>query len=267
MTRPRLFWGILLILAGGIFLAGTFGLFKMDLIWKIFWPLVIVFIGLWVILGSVLHKNRPIETQTFSTPLEGVKSARIVIHHGAGKFEIASSGNPDVLVEGTCAGGVEQQYKVIDGQAKVELQPRGQEFWDSSFPWHSQGLEWKLGLSPKVPMEIFLKTGASESFVDLSNLVVTNLSLETGASSTRVFLPEKIEHIKVKVSAGAASISIKVPESLAARIHMHNGISSRKIDTNRFVQNGSVYESPNFESAAHKAEITFETGVSSIEIV
>jgi hypothetical protein len=267
MIRPRLFWGALFILAGLIFLASTLGFLKMDLAWKIIWPLAIVFVGLWVILGATLGRNRNVEVENFSIPITNIKSARIEMHHGAGKFEIGIAGNPDNLVEGACSGGVEQRLAVKAGFAHLELHPRGQEFWDSAFPWTNQGLSWKLGFSTVIPLELILKTGANEALVDLSSLKVTHLSVETGASSTRINLPEKVDRIDVKISAGAASIKIQVPQSLAARIHVQSGISSKKIDTTRFPQNGSVYESPDFDSAHHKAEIHIETGVSSIEII
>lgn len=269
MIRPsRFFWGAIFILAGVIFLAATFHVISMDLAWKIIWPVAILLVGLWMILGATMRRNkRDLPLESFSTPLADIKSARLEMSHGAGKFEIGIAGNPENLVEGECAGGVEQRVAVKDGFARIELHPKTQDFWGSSFNWPNQGIAWKLGFSPKVPLELILKTGADDTHVDLSGLNVTNLVLETGASANRIKLPEMVEHIDVKVSAGAASITIEVPQSVAARVHDHSGISGKKIDTNRFPRNGNVYQSPDFETAPNKAEINIETGVSSIEII
>lgn len=267
MIRPsRIFWGAFFILIGIIFLAGTLGAIQMDLAWKIIWPIAILLIGLWMILGSTLSRKRDIEVENFAVPLADIKSARIELHHGAGKLDLGTAGNPDNLVEGTCAGGVEQRLAVKDNFARLELRPRGQEFWDSAFHWPGEGLRWNLGLSASVPFELILKTGANDANIDLSNLSVTNLSLESGASNTRIILPEKVDHISVKIKAGAASLAIQVPQSMAARIKIDSGVTSKKIDTARFPQTGSVYESPDFAVALHKAEILIETGVSSVEI-
>lgn len=267
MIRPsRIFWGAFFILIGIIFLSSTLGAIQMSLAWKIIWPIAILLIGLWMILGSTLSHKRNIEVENFSIPLGEVKSARIELHHGVGKFVLGIAGNPDNLLEGACAGGIEQRLAVKDGFARLELHPRGQEFWDASFPWSNEGLSWNLGFCPSVPLELILKTGANDAHVDLSGLNVTILSLETGASNTRIKLPEKVEHIAINIQAGAASLAIQVPQSLAARIKIDSGISSKKIDTARFPQAGSVYESTDFAAAPQKAEIHIETGVSSIEI-
>lgn len=269
MNHPsRYFWGAIFILAGLIFLAATFHVITMDLAWKIIWPVVILLVGLWLILGATLRRNRrDLPVESFSTPLADIKSARVEMSHGAGKFEIGIAGNPENLVEGECAGGMEQRVAVNDGFARIELNPKARDFWGPSFNWPNQGVAWKLGFSPKVPLELILKTGADDTHVDLSNLNVTNFSLETGASANHIKLPERVEHINVKVSAGAASIVIEVPQSLAARIHVHSGISGKKIDTTRFQQNGDIYQSADFETASYKAEINIETGVSSVEII
>lgn len=269
MSHPsRYFWGAAFVLAGLVFLAATLQIISLDIAWKIIGPMVILLLGLWLILGATRGRNRQnVVLEPFSTPLADITSARVEITHGAGKFDIGIAGNPENLVEGECAGGVEQRVAVKDGFARLELKPRTQEFWDSNFRWNNQGLALKLGLSPKVPLDVILKTGADETIADLSGLNVKNLTLETGASSNHINLPEKVEHMNVKVSAGAASISIKVPQSLAARIHIHSGISGKKIDLARFPQKGSNYESPDFETSPYKAEINIETGVSSVEIL
>jgi len=244
MTKTRIFWGALLLIIGGLLLAGTLGYLPMGTTWKIVWPAAIVLIGLWIILGETRKPHKPEEVESFSIPFENVKSARVEIEHGAGKFDIATTSNPDVLAEGTCAGGVEQNFSVQDGHASLRLHPKSAEFWDSSFHIQTRGLNWNISLSPKVPLELVLKTGADNLNADLSDLNVTNLFLETGASSSKLHLPVNIDSIQVKISAGAASIAVYIPPNLAGRIKMHSGISSRKIDTTRFVQKGTIMNHP-----------------------
>lgn len=45
-TNNSLFWGLLLILLGGLFFMQNY--FEID-VWNLFWPLILVFIGLFLI--------------------------------------------------------------------------------------------------------------------------------------------------------------------------------------------------------------------------
>lgn len=48
-TDRRVFWGLLLVLLGVLFLMQNY--FSID-VWGIFWPIILVFIGLFLILKS-----------------------------------------------------------------------------------------------------------------------------------------------------------------------------------------------------------------------
>ena len=69
------------------------------------------------------------------------------------------------------------------------------------------------------------------------------------------------------VHAGAASVVLRVPQGVAARIHVRSGLIGLKVDQNRFPHNGTAYESPNYLSADNKVEIVVEAGAGSIEIL
>jgi hypothetical protein len=71
----------------------------------------------------------------------------------------------------------------------------------------------------------------------------------------------------VHVSSGAATISIDVPENVAARISHKGGLSTLEVNENRFPSVGNNrYQSPDYEQAADKVDITLETGVTTVEI-
>jgi hypothetical protein len=63
-----------------------------------------------------------------------------------------------------------------------------------------------------------LKTGASANQFDFTDLRLTDLKLETGASSTDLTLPANAGQTKVDIEAGAASVVIRIPPTAAARI-------------------------------------------------
>jgi hypothetical protein len=54
---------------------------------------------------------------------------------------------------------------------------------------------------------------------------------------------------------------------VAARIRVKTGIASVNVDSNRFPrQDGGLYESADYATAANRADITIDTGVGSVEI-
>jgi hypothetical protein len=115
-------------------------------------------------------------------------------------------------------------------------------------------------------MNLDLDTGANDAHIDLSSLRVTDVFLKSGASSTRLTLPARAGYTRVRVEAGAASLRIRVPEGVAARIHTSSGLTSMRINSARFPSGYNGYQSPDFDTAAHKAELEIQTGVGSVEI-
>ena len=138
-----------------------------------------------------------------------------------------------------------------------------------TFPWMwgpGRSLDWSFGLNSGIPLSLELKTGASESRLDLADLLVTDLRLETGASATQINLPAKAGRTRAEIRAGAASVELQVPPGVAARIRIRGGLSSANVDAARFPRMGDVYQSQDYHTAANTADIDIETGVGSVRI-
>jgi hypothetical protein len=123
-----------------------------------------------------------------------------------------------------------------------------------------------VGLSPEIPLKLAFKTGASESVLDLSKLKVTNLSVETGASSTEITLPANASMTSAQVKSGVAAVKMHIPAGVGARIHIKSGLSGINVDTARFVRDGEDYVSTDYASALNKLDLAVDTGVGSVDI-
>jgi hypothetical protein len=269
MRSNNFFWGLVFLVIGALALGGTMGWFGTVNVWALLWPAFLVILGVWLLVRpSFWHNHRhqhDWQTQQLSIPLENASQAEIELRHGAGRITLASGADPATLLSGSFVGGVESHLDRDGGLALLRLRSAVDSMW--GFPDNApRGLEWNVHLNNTVPMTLDVRTGASENFLDLSDLKVTDLKVETGASSTQITLPANVAYTKVKVGAGAASISIKVPENVAARIHVSSAIASKRIDTARFPANGNYYETSGYDTAANKAEIIIETGVGSVEV-
>jgi predicted membrane protein len=127
-------------------------------------------------------------------------------------------------------------------------------------------LDWDFNLNPSVPLILRLETGASESRLSLTDLQVRELHLKTGASSTTIDLPASAGFTRVTVESGAASVKIRVPQSVAAAIQVKSALAGIRVDTSRFPRAGAGYASTDYAEAANKVDIYVETGVGSVEI-
>jgi len=262
MRRNNIFWGTVLVILGFMFLLNTMGILSFD-VWKLFWPVVLILLGLWFLLGPVFFKQQPPEE--VSIPLEGIRKAKITLQHGAGELRLSSGAPAGELAAGNFSGGVEQSVQRSNDEASIIF--NAPPFSFPAWPHHQDGLKWDIRLNSAPVFELSVKTGASVSHLDLTNLQVSHIEFFTGASATTIFMPAYTTLTEAKFEGGAASIKIHIPENVAARIHFEGGLIDMKVDQNRFPKMGDLYVSPNFDQSDHKAEIYFSGGVGSISVL
>jgi hypothetical protein len=251
-----------LLILGIVLLLDNLGLLGDINIWGVIWPLALIALGVWILWGNFLRRSSP--TEYASIPLEDIKQARILVQHGAGRLRLSSGANPAVLLEGEFGGGVEVNKQSQGDHLQVKLSLPGRIFPFVWFPGES--LDWSLRVNREIPLALKFETGAGETQMDLSDLLVSELALSTGASSSSLTLPGNAGSTTVKIESGAASLDIRVPAGVAAKIRSSGGISSISVDRQRFPKAGDVYLSPDFDFAPNKVEINVQMGVGSVSI-
>jgi hypothetical protein len=264
MRRSTIFWGFILILIGVLLLANT--LTQID-IGRYFWPLLLILLGLWVLWG-VFRAPRTLETEEATIPLAGARDARVRVRHGAGRLRVGSGAGLDELLSGSFGGGLEQQVKRTGDTLDVELKMRVSAA-HFTFPWMwgpRSTLDWTVDLNEEIPLSLDVETGASDNTLDLADLRVTDLRLQTGASATKITLPASAGRTQARISSGAASVQVRVPEGVAARIKVSSGMADIQVDKSRFPRAGGVYQSEDYDAAENKVDISIETGVGSVSV-
>jgi len=267
MRSSRLFWAVMLVGFGFALLANNLGIITVN-IWRFFWPVFLIGLGVWFLIGTATGTG-DVEMVEGSVDLDDSESASIVVKHGAGKLELTGIAEPGKLVSGNFASGLDARVSKTGNKLNVVLQPQHHSFPDVFFPGNwigGKGLSWEFGLSNELPLDLVFEVGAVDAHLDLTALLVKNISLQTGASSIKLKLPAAAGTTYLKVEAGAAAIDIQVPEGVAARVETSAGLASINVDQTRFPKQGGVYQSVDYEKAENKVDIRIETGVSSIEI-
>jgi hypothetical protein len=295
---------LVLIFIGGVFLLQNAGLVPPTVwgnLWRL-WPLVLILAGLDILFGRRapalvallglcaivlalgiaaginfrMGPAAPVSApQTFSTEVNGANQTSVVVRFGAGQLLMhpLTETQPGQLASMTYSGPgdliVEPSYSVSSGTGRLEysLSGRGQTFPPIFETDRPDAPHMDIGLSPGVPISTLnVQTGASTVTIDLSGLQVNNLDMAVGASTTRLRLPDSGATV-AHISGGAATINLEIPPGVSAQIRQRGGLSTVTVDQNRFPQVGDdLYRSPDWDVASNKADITIETGVTTIQV-
>jgi hypothetical protein len=259
MRRGSIFWGLILILLGGLFLLQVQGLITDVFGW--FWPIVLIFVGALIVFDRFIPRGGS-SGETFSINLEGAAKVDMDFDHGAGTVVMTGGAPLGVALNGLQGAGMDVNSHRDGDTLTVDLNA-GPTFIPFLGP---EGGEWRFQVTEEVPVHLKVDSGASSLDFDFTNVKLAFLGVDTGASSLKVKLPANAGNTLVDIESGAASVDLSVPEGVAARIRIEQGVSSVDIDETRFPASGSLRQSPDFDSAANKVEISLEGGANSVKI-
>jgi len=283
----------LLIIIGLGFLLANLGLLPeawWRSLWRL-WPLILVLFGLEILLGrqrwgaiaslavvlalagagfAYLYSQGYVTPSTSATDSWEVEradltSAQIDIDFGAGSLYLEGlpSLSPQLLAadfQGLYSS-LNKDFRRSGGKGIVKLSPTAGRV---NFPDQTQ--EWRLRLSPRLPLELAVKAGAADVNLDLASLTVTQLRIDLGAANGVVRFPREAGSTQATIKAGASSLTLEIPPGVAARIKPSLGLASLNIDESRFPHRDEYYVSSDFESASQRLDVSIDSGVSSITV-
>jgi hypothetical protein len=296
MRVSTLFWGILLVLIGGLFLLNNLAVLDVnwDTIWRL-WPMILVFWGLSIIVGkqrtpwyvvvlmvlliifmigaaattSWFHRDFNFTAgegyqQEFEEPIApSTQQATFRLQSGAGRFIIRDTTTQ--LIKASTEvnfGKYVLTREQSDNSAYVTLDFRGRSRGWNFGNTHNR-VDVRLNSTPS--WTIYLEVGAASGDFDLSPYKVEELRIDAGASSMHVRLGDRSEETRVKVKTGASSTTIEVPESVGCEVQLETALSGKRIRGFDKIS-GSRYQTSNFESAKKKISIDVSAGVSQIRV-
>lgn len=259
---PSLFWPLILIGAGVIFLMANFGYIDVDNVWAVlwrFWPVLLILVGIDIIFGnrstaggiisallgigviaaiialiwfapqipalrSQLEISRELRNEEVSHPLGDIDEARLKIDVAAGEFGLSSLEDSGNLIEANVRHRGELVFDVSErsGRADITLDV------SRSNPalWFTAGREsWDVGLHPSISYQIDMEAGSGSLDIDLGRLRVTDFDYEQGSGSTTLTLPATGK-VDCTIDIGSGEMDIRVPEGMEARVVLDKGSGS-----------------------------------------
>jgi hypothetical protein len=282
--------GLGLFLAGAVFFEGIIGISgrSFGTAAQAIVAVAVIALGVAILVGSVLSRRGPAATQAppatgpapfaaagpaggpsaaTSGPTRGpvdrleldpgdAAAADITVDFGAGRLWIGPAG-AGRLVEGSFHGGA---YYRTGAPGQVRVWP-GDQFWSWAFSGRN---EWQVGVATAVPLRLTVRTGASETQIDLLETLAREVDLKVGAASTRLRLPRAAGLTRLRADLGAGSVDITVPDGVAARIRTTMALGSSSIDLSRFPKAPGGCESPGFDAAVNRVEVDLRGGMGSL---
>lgn len=296
MKAGKLFWGMLFIVLGALFLLSNLGLMNVD--WSFvarLWPLILVFWGVaalvggqsprWyaivfviiicLILAAIVEAfnwferedytfESPRYAEHFTEPYEsGVDRASLVFEAGAGHFLI--EGTTDQLIDAsTITDFGKYSLERVSGMHSEQLWLRLKKArWNWNFGRSRNRADVRLNPNPTWDMKF--KVGAASVDFDLSPYETEDIRLDGGAASIQLRLGERAAETKLRLKAGVSSISIEVPSSSGCEISVEAPLSSKHFSDFEKVSSGT-YRTANFDTATHRIYIDVEAGISSLRV-
>ena len=102
--------------------------------------------------------------------------------------------------------------------------------------------------------------------LNLAGMTLTRLSTDTGGGNVEVVLPDNIGDLSVTAKSGAGNVIVHLPSGVAAKIHATTGMGKVIVDSPFSKIDDHTYQSPDYDSAAQKVEITAKSGAGNVSV-
>jgi hypothetical protein len=234
-------------------------------------------------------------TDKFSETLNEATNAKVDIHAGDGNLTIDGlTGVEQVLASGALQYFENQSLPSRtlisrDGQAALTIRggAAGRPWFHLPWATCNGATEWQIHLNRTVPSEITAHSDGGNVKLDLTGMVITCLSADTGGGNMDVILPDNAANLgvtartgagnmtveigngimgsnTVDASSGAGNVVVCIPSGIAARVHATTGLGKAIVDPRFSMADKNTYQSPDFDSATNKVEITAHSGAGNV---
>jgi hypothetical protein len=305
MKKGDIFWGILLLTLGVLFLFRNLDIFDFSIRSLLrLWPLIFVFWGI-----AVLPVKQGIKLVLAGlTILLGIIILAMTPHHDYRWFEWKNNSGYESRdddaedEEITGQQDFSELYDSVVTSARLDLDAAAGKFYiknptgklfefkneGDAEPYnistdlnennaiihvrHKSNIESRdlnnsawLSLNPGPVWDLNIDVGAANLEMDVRPFNVERLDIEGGASKIDLKLGSRSKMTRVSVDAGASGIHIEIPYESACELRTHTVLSARDIDGFNKIS-GGLYQTPNFSDSVSQIIIEINAAVSNLEV-
>ncbi len=264
-SNGSLFWPVILISVGVIWLLGNAGILRatnLEMLFRL-WPLILIAIGLDILLGRgnpglrtliavgavalviILMlvgpalgwvQNVEVKQANFEEPRGDAESALVDLQMGIAQANVRALQDSNQLITADLNYIGEVEFNVSGTTDKtVTLSQKNQSISSGftnifGFGAGEDELRWDVALSPDVPMNLTVSTGVGETNLDLRDLKLRGLDVNAGVGKVTLSLPSMDERYAVSLDSGTGEADIRIEEGAALTFTISGGVGDISID-------------------------------------
>jgi hypothetical protein len=254
-------WPIILIILG----------FAYTVNHKIFTPLLSGSAGLMFALavfgGTSFLIGGEKQELKYSAPFNSrYRQAVLKVDTGVGTFDFTALPDKEnlILIEGESTLDYLFQTKKKDERVDLLFKPEN----DGDFiqiPFLNIENTFDIKLNKQTEWHLEVNVGAVSSTMDLSNIRLGTIEINSGASSMHLKLGNILSKSEIKIEAGASLIKIKIPEKTGASIKFEGGLFNKDVRGFEKIEENE-YESRGFDEWDKKIFMEINAGASDIKV-
>lgn len=248
--------------------------------------------------NGVMGTDLELETAHLEEPLDDATSGNVKVNFSVGRANVVALPNDsDKIFDAQITYVGEYEFDVSGtDEKKISLRQKG------SFPrgfgrviGNSQDLIWDIALSQKIPYDLHLNGGVGEADIDLTNLTVKNLKMETGVGKITVTLPIQEMPIDARINGGVGKTDVIVPAGVSGNLNIEGGVGAvdvvvapdaairvkanaglgdvnlpkdfkRTAGAGNFIGMKGVWETANYAESDQQIDIVYNGGVGSFRL-
>jgi hypothetical protein len=208
-----------------------------------------------------------VRTESQSVNLESATSADVRIDFPAGELKVQNgTGN---LMDASFRYNVDDWQPQVDyreNSDRAELVVSRQPGADRTAVRGELINEWKIQLSESVPIDLVIRTTTGNCQLELSELDLSSLTIETGTGATNVNLNGDWQHnVNVTIRGARIDLTVNLPTEMGVRVEMETGIAS--VTANGLIGDDNGYVNQAFGTAPYTLRLKLETAMGSVALV
>jgi hypothetical protein len=301
MKSGHLFWGIFLIVLGGLILTNNYLNLSIEFDWLLkFWPLILILIGLKIlsknkildssllilsaillalIVYSFLFENVTCRTirhfrdwdtkekkETISQQyIPSIKKSELEVDFSLGDFSLQTDRSK--LIEGEViysVGNYRFDGEIFDTTAKFKL--TSSESKQIKVIGDKKVNKLSLQLSSQPQWDLYLKTNFVENDLNIKNLKLDYLNLESNFSKGEIRIIPLTDKSKATIDLNFSKLKIYIPDSIGVEIYIDKNLSSLNLSGFKEIEDDH-YQSENFNNSNQKIQINLNSNFSKVEIL
>jgi hypothetical protein len=289
-----LLWPAVLIFAGIFALLVNTGTIPVDRLYQLFdlWPLILIVIGLELIIrrsvrgptggvagvlvavlalgGAVAYVvagPNPTTSKTLDTfsPMGTIAQASLEVDAGSANITVSGSnsvGNHlyEAHIEYT---GPKPQVSLDSSSGLVRISQAS-----TNFPFfQTRKFVLDIKLNPELPWSITENSGATTDSLNLADVKVGSIVLNTGASREEITVGEPSGLVPVTINGGSLTVHIHRPKGTMASVAVAGGAVSLNADGKQMRAIGDLtFQSPGFSTEADAYRIQINGGACNVTL-